>query len=132
VCHGRSLCVQCQICFGCEHRKDQDLVKGRAIVTPDIDTLSGCVIKGLTGFAALARLSSGRGRPTQVSITGFHIPTEVRKALKGKKTKADLHSLFHAIAPEYLQMLKVAEAQSDEQKDVDKLERMFRLEDPRR
>ena len=66
-----------------------------------------------------------------MSFAKFHIPTEVRKALKGKKTKVDIVSLFHAMAPQYLRMLEMVEAQAVEQIDLDELERMFRLEDPR-
>jgi hypothetical protein len=69
------------------------------------------------------------GRADSMRVVKFHIPTEVRKALKGKKTKVPLASLFLAIAPEYLEMLKAAKAQAGEQTDVDELERMFRLED---
>ena len=64
-----------------------------------------------------------------MSIIKFHIAAEVRKALNGKKTKVETVSLFHAMAPHYLQMLKAAGAQADEQKGVDELERMFRLEE---
>jgi hypothetical protein len=66
-----------------------------------------------------------------MSLTRFHIPTEVRKALKGKKTKVSIESLFHAIAPQYLEMRKVLTAEAGEQQDVAELERLFRLEDPR-
>jgi hypothetical protein len=66
-----------------------------------------------------------------MNITKFHIPTEVRKALKGKKTKVDTISLFHAIAPQYLDMLDAGGARVEEQKGVDELERVFRLEYPR-
>ena len=67
-----------------------------------------------------------------MSYLKFHVPTEVRKALKGKKTKVDALSLLHAIGPQYLEMVKAAEAQAYEQKDITELERMFRLDDPRR
>ncbi len=66
-----------------------------------------------------------------MNVVKFHIPTEVRKALKGKRTKVPLESLFLAIAPEYLEMLKTVKAQAGEQTDADELERMFRLEDTR-
>jgi hypothetical protein len=66
-----------------------------------------------------------------MSLITVNIKAEVRKALKGKPTKVSIESLFHLIAPEYLEMLKVLTAKAGEQKDVDELERMFRLEDPR-
>jgi hypothetical protein len=66
-----------------------------------------------------------------MNIIKFHIPTEVRKALKGKKAKVDTVSLFHAMAPQYLEMLKILTAEAGEQKDVDELERTLRREDPR-
>lgn len=62
-----------------------------------------------------------------MTITRFHVPTEIRKALAGKKTKVRLESLVLAIGKDYLDMLE----QTDEQKGVDELERMFRLEDSR-
>jgi hypothetical protein len=51
--------------------------------------------------------------------------------MKGKKTKVPLESIILAIGPRYLEMLKDAEAQAGERADLDELERMFRLEDPR-
>jgi hypothetical protein len=62
----------------------------------------------------------------------IHVPTEVRKAMKGKKTKVGIVALFRSIAPHYLEMAAALEAQAGEQKGVDELERMYRLEDPRR
>jgi hypothetical protein len=64
-------------------------------------------------------------------VTLFNVATEVRKALKGKKTKVDIDSLFHLIAPVYLEYLKAEESQAREQKGVDELERIFDLKDPR-
>ena len=42
----------------------------------------------------------------------YHIPTEVRDVLRGKKTKVDAFSLWHAITPDCLSMLKASEAQA--------------------
>jgi hypothetical protein len=68
-------------------------------------------------------------------VIKFNVATEVRKVLKGKKTKVPLESLILAIGPKYLEMLKAAKEQAgeqaDEQADVAELERRFRLEDPR-
>jgi hypothetical protein len=66
-----------------------------------------------------------------MSVTLVNIKAEVRKALKRKPTKVSIESLFHLIAPQYLEMLKGLRAQAGEQTDIDELERMFRLEDPR-
>jgi hypothetical protein len=67
-----------------------------------------------------------------MSLIAVNIKAEVRKALKGKPTKVRIESLFHMIAPQYLEMMKVLAEEDAAQKDVDELERMFRLEDPRR
>jgi len=64
-------------------------------------------------------------------VRKFHISTEVRKVMKGKKTKVPLESIILAIGPRYLEMLKDAEAQAGERADLDELERLFRLKDPR-
>jgi hypothetical protein len=65
-----------------------------------------------------------------MKLVRYNIPAEVRKAVKGKPTRVSIESLFHAIAPQYLRMLKAESAAVD--RGVDELERMFRLEDPRR
>jgi hypothetical protein len=66
-----------------------------------------------------------------MELVKYRIPTEVRKALKGKPTKVRIETLFHAIAPYYLEAMKAASAEAAEQKGLDWLERLFRLEDPR-
>jgi len=42
-----------------------------------------------------------------------------------------LNSCFTRFAPQYLEMLKALTEEDGEQKDVDELDRLFRLEDPR-
>jgi hypothetical protein len=66
-----------------------------------------------------------------MSYVKFDVTAEIRKALKGKKTAVGLSTLFHVIAPNYLRMLADLEIEAAEQKDIDELERVFRLEDPR-
>jgi hypothetical protein len=67
------------------------------------------------------------GRANPMNLVAVNIKAEVRKALKGKPTKVSIESLFHMIAPTYLAVLKAEAVQPD----VEELERMFRLEDPR-
>ena len=64
-------------------------------------------------------------------LVRYDIPTEVRKVLRGKPTKATAESLVHAMAPRYFASLKMEAEQAGEQKAVAWLERMFGLEDPR-
>ena len=40
-----------------------------------------------------------------MSYIKIHAPTEVAKALKGKKTQVPIETLFHVIAPTYIQTL---------------------------
>jgi hypothetical protein len=62
-----------------------------------------------------------------MSLIKFNINTEVRKALKGKPTKVSVESLFHIVAPYYLEAVRDAKAEAGEQTDIAELERMFRL-----
>ena len=93
--------------------------------------LSGCIIIHLTRFHPLASLYSRPGAAYAMGFAKYSIPTEVRKSLRGKRTKVDIVVLFHAIAPQYLRMLKAEAVAAGGQKGVDELERLFRLEDPR-
>jgi hypothetical protein len=72
------------------------------------------------------------GGPIQMksNVRTYHLPTEVRKFLKGKKTKADLEMMLRHTGPAYLEMIKAQENRG-EPKDIAELERMFNLEDPR-
>lgn len=68
---------------------------------------------------------------TMSLVRKFSIPTEVRKAMKGKKTKVSLESIILAIGPHYLGMVNAAKGQASGQKAIAELERIFCLEDPR-
>ena len=58
-------------------------------------------------------------------VTRFNIRTEVKKALRGRKTVVPIESLFDLIAGQWL------ETYAPMPKDVAELERMFGLPDPR-
>lgn len=71
------------------------------------------------------------GRAGSMSFAKVHVPTEVRRVVEGKKPRISLESLVHMMGPTYLATASAAKQETRDQKAVDELERMFRLEDPR-
>lgn len=61
---------------------------------------------------------------TDMAYVKFNINRELRKFLKGGKTKVDPASLLFAIGDRHLDMLQ-------DRADADWLEQLYRLEDPR-
>jgi hypothetical protein len=62
-----------------------------------------------------------------MAYTRFNVTAELRKFLKGKKTKVDAETLLLVIGGRYLEALK--DRRSDD--SVHWLERLYNLEDPR-
>lgn len=76
-----------------------------------------------------------------MSTIKYRVASEVRKAVHGEETKVPVSELFHWIAKDWLEMrkaghsgamVKVTSIRPDRNPDVTELERMFRLQDPRR
>jgi hypothetical protein len=62
----------------------------------------------------------------------FNVRAEVWKFMNNRKTKADAQDILYWIGNDWLELEKAEAAEADEQKDVAELERMMRLEDPRK
>jgi hypothetical protein len=62
-----------------------------------------------------------------MEVTQINIAAEVRRFLRGRKTKATPEMLLHLIGDEYLELLK----DCTEAGEVDALFLLHRLEDPR-
>jgi hypothetical protein len=76
---------------------------------------------------------NGRTRPATGTQTAYiNLKSEVWKHLNHQKTLLSADELLSHIGEGWLEMVKAEKADAEEQKDLTELERMFRLEDPRR
>lgn len=66
-----------------------------------------------------------------MSLTKFNVNTELRKWLNGKPTKVPVDGFLQDAVRVYLEAGKIAKAEAGEQKDIEELERLFKLEDLR-
>ena len=61
----------------------------------------------------------------------YELRAEVWKFINNRETKVNADTLLSWVGRDWLEMVKAEDAEAKEQKGVDELKRMFRLEDPR-
>jgi hypothetical protein len=76
--------------------------------------------------------TTGRTRLLRSGVPYYNIRSEMWKYVNNRKTLIDPQDMLFTVGLQWLEMLKAEDAKAGEQTDLDELERMFCLEDPRK